>query len=163
LGAPPGLALPDAVEEERYRDVLATPERRDQVEELEDEAQALAPERGERVVGHLGRRDPLDADDAARRDVEPAGEVEQRRLPGPRGTHHRKDLARLDRERQSVRCRAFARSLAIAPAHVVELDFDQGAGYYNGRGSASPAGREGSGGAASHYGVRRSSTIFWDA
>ena len=80
------------------RDVLARREARDQVVELEDEPDVLAAVRGEeRVV--LAREVVIGVVDVAgRRHVEPAQDVEQRRLPAPGGAEQRDELAGVELE-----------------------------------------------------------------
>ena len=81
------------------RDVLERRHPRDEVERLEDEADPLAPEPRELVVGEARDLAPLEAVRARGRPVEAAEEGEERRLPRARGAHDRDVLPCRDRER----------------------------------------------------------------
>ena len=104
---------------QRQRDVLQQRQLRQQVEGLEHEADAPAPQRGERVVAKRGEVDAVEQYAAAVGPVEPCHHVEQRRLAGARFTHERDRLASLHRERQPVEQRTRA-----IDAHPL-ADFDQ--------------------------------------
>ena len=112
----------EAASEHRHLDVLERGQRRDQVVELEDEADDLRA-----VVGGIGERvDALAADgDRARvRPVERADEVQQRALPGAGRAGQRDELARLDPQRDVLE-RGDAPVLE-ALAHVLEDDLGAG-------------------------------------
>ena len=71
---------------------------REQVEGLEDEADATAAQAGARAVAHSGDVCALEEVAALGLHVEAADDVEQRRLAGARGPDDRKPLASLDAE-----------------------------------------------------------------
>jgi hypothetical protein len=97
LGA---VLLVQVREQQGQLDVLLRREHREQVVRLEDEAdRARAPGRqlrGAHAADLLSR----DAHRAARRLVQAGHEVEQRRLPGPRGSHQRGEAAFLEVDRE---------------------------------------------------------------
>src|SRR4051812_6487779 len=93
---PAGGARLDAVELTRQRGVLGRGQRGDQVEVLEDVAGAAPAHGGELMAREPGEVSALDEHRAARRRVEPAGEVEQRRLARARRPHHGHELALVD-------------------------------------------------------------------
>ena len=95
----------DPVEGERQRGVLGGGQHRDEVEELEDEAEPTAAQLGDRLVGHGGDVGTVDEHLAARRPVQPADEVEQCRLAAPAGPHDRNELALLDRQTHAIQSR----------------------------------------------------------
>jgi hypothetical protein len=68
-------------------DVVACRHRRQQVEELEDEPDVPAAERGRLVGPHVAQALAVDEHLADRRPVEPRDDVEQRGLAGPAGSH----------------------------------------------------------------------------
>ena len=92
---------------EREEDVLLRVQHRQEVEELEHEADVLAPQLREVVVSERRDLRPGDLDIPGRRLVEPREDVHQRRLPRARGPHHRGRLARRDvrRTRRAARPR----------------------------------------------------------
>ena len=81
-----------AGERQRQDDVLRGGQDRDEVERLEDEAQAVAPQPRQALVVEAGQLLPVDHDGARRRLVEPGEQVHQRRLPGARRAHDRREL-----------------------------------------------------------------------
>ena len=91
-----------AAEMQRQPDILQTRQRRQQVEELKDEPDLVAPHARQRIVGQTGERFAVDPDLAGRRTVEAANEVEQRGLPGARRPDDRHHLASRDRQRDVV-------------------------------------------------------------
>jgi hypothetical protein len=64
----------------RQAHILDARERREQVEELEDEADLVAPDPGQLIVRQPGERLAVDADLPGGRAIEPADEVEERRF-----------------------------------------------------------------------------------
>jgi hypothetical protein len=87
---------------QRDPDVLRRGQDRDQAERLEDERHVAAPQQHplvRRHPRHLAVRDP---NAAAVRQVEPADDVEQRRLPRARPAAQRHELPGADRERDSA-------------------------------------------------------------
>jgi hypothetical protein len=87
---------------ERQEDVLLRGQHGKQVEELEDEADVLAPDTRDLVVRELAEPGSCDRDEAARRPVERGQDVHQRRLARARGAHDRRELAGLDLERDAA-------------------------------------------------------------
>ena len=108
-GPPPGGAARRPAEHRRDGDVLGRRHRLEQVEELEDDADGVAPddrplvgsERAEHVAGDL--------DDAVIGDLEPGDDRQQRRLPAPRRTGDGDELAGRDVEVGAAAGRAPAR------------------------------------------------------
>ena len=78
---------------EREADVLHDVEQRHEVERLEHEPGALAPQAGRGVVREAADLLALEEDLARRRLVEPAEQLEQRALARPRRAHERDELA----------------------------------------------------------------------
>ena len=98
LGPRRGAGRPGGGVEQRQRDVLERARAREQVEALEDEADALAAEaRAIRLV-EPGDVDALEEVAAAGRPVEAAEDRHQRRLARARGAHDGDELARFDGE-----------------------------------------------------------------
>src|SRR5215217_5790120 len=79
---------------DRQRDVLGGRERRHQVERLEDEADLLAPQQGQLLLGQRRQVHVADEDLAAGRRVEAGHAVQQRGLAGPRGPHDGRERRR---------------------------------------------------------------------
>ena len=71
---------PPAGEPRRQRDVLLGGQRAEQVEGLEDEADALAAQPGERPLAEPAELVLAEADAALRRPVQAGGDLQQRRL-----------------------------------------------------------------------------------
>ena len=65
---------------QRERHILDRAESRKQIEELENEADFVAPHQGELGIVHTGERTAIDHDFSRRRPVERADEIEQRRF-----------------------------------------------------------------------------------
>src|SRR5439155_23662138 len=76
----------------RQRDVLGDGETLDQIEELEDEADAVTSQCRELRPVERRERRAIDEDVSRRRNVEGAEEMEQRRLPRPGRTHDRHEF-----------------------------------------------------------------------
>ena len=93
LGTLVGLGGWDTVERERQRGVLGGVEHRNQVEELEHEAEAATSQHGELVVGHARDGHPVDLDLTFGWRVQPAEQVEQGGLAAAAGTHDGDELA----------------------------------------------------------------------
>jgi len=87
-----------AVEQERQRGVFDRRQDRQQVEELEYEADLAAAHERERIVGHGRDRLPVDADRPAGGPIEPAEQVQQGGLAAATRAHHRDKLARVHDE-----------------------------------------------------------------
>ena len=103
-------------------DVLLGGQRAEQVEGLKDEADALAPQPGERVLGQPAQLVLAEPHAAGRGTVEPGGELQQRRLAGARRPHDRRERAPLERQRDAVER---AHRAVAAPEHadeILELD-----------------------------------------
>ena len=115
LGARAAIGLAEPGEEQRQLDVATRIEDRDQVEELEDEADVARAERGELVLGERVETLTRDLDAAAARAVEPRDQVEQRALARARGTHQRDEAAALDAQ-ADVRERVYL--VHAAPVHA---------------------------------------------
>jgi hypothetical protein len=72
---------------ERQLDVLQRRRTRQQIEVLEDEAEAPVAQRGARVGGQVSDVDAAETVGPARRSVEAPDDVHERRLPRSRGSH----------------------------------------------------------------------------
>src|SRR5262249_10812026 len=102
----------------RAHDVLEGGEVGDQVELLEDDPDLLAAEAHALVLGHGGEVSAVD-DDAARAGlVQRTEQVDERGLPGSRGTHHAQPLPGADREIDRVE----RLELAVAARDAPQLD-----------------------------------------
>ena len=82
-----------AAQMQRQPDVLETRQRRQQIEELKDESDLVAPHPGQRLVGQAAERFAVDADVAGGRPIETANQIEQRRLAGAGRSDDRHHLA----------------------------------------------------------------------
>ena len=91
-----------AGDRERQLHVLLGVQHREQVVELEDEADVLAAQLRQLVVVHPGDLLAGDRDRSARRLVEPGEDVHQRRLARARRAHDGRQLAALDLERDAA-------------------------------------------------------------
>ena len=123
---PPALRGGQAGQEERQLHVALGGEHRHQVVELEDEPHVGRPPSRQLATREL--IDPLAADDdlAAGRRVQPADEVEQGGLAGPRRTHEGEELALRDVEVDAVQD---LDPLASAPVRLRDApDLDQAHG-----------------------------------
>ena len=87
---------------QRQADVFEARQGRQQVEELEDEADLVAPHARQLIVGQAGERFAVDADLAGGRAVEAADQIEQRRLAGAGRADDRDHLAARDGEADGV-------------------------------------------------------------
>src|SRR5215203_1151383 len=88
-----GIAAGDR---ERQHQVLLGGEDRQQVEELEDEAELVAAQLGQLAVVEAGDVDSIEFDLARGRLVEPGEDVHQGRLAGARGAHDRGEAVALE-------------------------------------------------------------------
>ena len=93
---------PPAGEPRRQRDVLRRGQRRQQVEGLEDEPDALAPQAGQRPLASRAELEVTEDDSSRGRPVEPGGGLQERRLAGARRPHHGGEGAALEGERDAV-------------------------------------------------------------
>src|SRR2546423_10085193 len=87
-----------AGDRQREHDVLLRRQHREQVEELEDEADVLTPELRQLRVVQLRDVRAVDVDVARGRAVEPGEQVHQGRLAGAGRPHHRRQLLARDVE-----------------------------------------------------------------
>ena len=85
-----------AAQMQRQPDVLEARQRRQQIEELKDEADLVAPDPRQPVVGQAGERFAVDADVAGGRPIEAADQIEQRRLAGARRADDRRPSRRAE-------------------------------------------------------------------
>src|SRR5579872_5160394 len=92
------LVAVDAGRRKLRLDVLERVQRRDQVERLEDEAEGAQAQLGEVAVSERAEVAALEEHRAARRAVERAEELQQRRLAGARRPDDRDDLRVVDRQ-----------------------------------------------------------------
>ena len=81
---------------ERQLDVLNRAGPREQVEALEDESDAPAPNRRQLRLSQRGDIDAFEQVDAAGRAIEASNDVHQSRFAGTGGAHNRHELAALD-------------------------------------------------------------------
>ena len=97
----PGAALGPAgrAEQEGILDVLACGQHGHEVEGLEDEAEAIAPDGREPPGRQMGNAQLTEPDLAAVGTIEAPDQVQQRGLPAARRTGERHELAGSDRER----------------------------------------------------------------
>ena len=87
-----------ARELEREDDVLLRGQHRQEVEELEHEADVTAAELRQLAVAELRDRGAVDPDLTRARPVESGQDVHERRFARSRGTHHGDELALVHRE-----------------------------------------------------------------
>ena len=107
-----------AVQLERQQQVLLDGEQRDQVEELEDEADVAAPEARARVLVERGEIGAVDHHAARRRAVDAGDQVEQRRLAGAAPPDQHDDLPARDRDRDVAQHGALGIAFAVGLADV---------------------------------------------
>ena len=122
VGALAALGLAELRQQQRQLHVLARGEHRDQVEELEDEADVLGAEARELVLGQLVQQPARDRDAALGRPVEAREQVQERRLARARRPHQRHEAAALDRERDVLERVHLVGAAPIDPGDVLELD-----------------------------------------
>ena len=118
---PPCLGLL-AGDREREQHVLLSRQHREQVEELEDEADVLAPQFRQIVVAELRDLRAGDRDVAGGRLVEPGEDVHQRRLARAGRPHHGRHLARLDLDRDATQGIDGVVALAVAARELTRDD-----------------------------------------
>ncbi len=107
---------------ERQQEVLLDGEGRDEVEELEDEADAIAPRHRALVLGEAPELPPLEEHLAGGRQVDPGDEVQQRRLPRAAAPQEHHQLPRRDGARDPVEHDALAARFEEAPLDGAQLD-----------------------------------------
>ena len=103
-------------------DVLERRERREEVERLEDERDGAAPEGEELATGRVGQIPPAHDDRPARRGVERADDVQQRRLAAARRPEDHAELAGAHAEGDVVERDDVRIADAIAAAGAAQLD-----------------------------------------
>ena len=101
--------------EQRQLDVVERRRARQQVEALEHEPDLLIAHARQLVLRQLRHVPAVELIDAARRPVETAGDVHERRLAGSRRAGHGHELAGLDVERHA------AQRADFVVAHLVDL------------------------------------------
>ena len=114
------LAVPPA-QVQWQADVLEAGERRQQIEELEDEADLVAPDLRQAFVRQVGQQLSVDLHGAGARPIEPANQVQKRRLARPGGADNRHHLATRNRQADVVECGDAAFPLE-GLRHPVELN-----------------------------------------
>jgi hypothetical protein len=97
-----GRGRPHAVEGDGQGGVLQRVEHRDEVEELEDEADAAAADFGQLGVRQVAQVVAVNQHRAAGGPVQPAQQVEQRGLAATARPHDGHELARLDLQRDAI-------------------------------------------------------------
>ena len=105
-----------AGQEQRQRDVLRQGEGGEEVEELEDEADPVAPQRRQPLVVQLREVDAVDGHRPRRGPVHAPAEVQERGLAAPGRSHDGHELA--GRELQTDAPQGVHRGLAVAVALV---------------------------------------------
>jgi hypothetical protein len=88
---------PHAAEQAGQGDVVREAERRQQVEELKHEADALPSQSRQLIVGQRGEIVSFECDAASRRTIHRAAQVQERRFAAARGSHESDEIASLDR------------------------------------------------------------------
>src|SRR5260370_4769456 len=94
-GAPLTLARPGRVEQRQF-DVLERGRAREQIETLEDEADAAAADCGEFLLSERRDVNAFERIMPAGRPIETSEDIHQGRLPRPRGAHYRDHLSPFD-------------------------------------------------------------------
>ena len=91
-------AVPSARQQARQRDVVGECERRQQVEELKDEADAVASQPRELAVTQRGEWRAVESDLARAGAIHGAAQVQECRFPATRRPHERDEVAALQAE-----------------------------------------------------------------
>ena len=118
----------------RQRDVLLGGQRAEQVEGLKDEADPFAAQAGERSLVETVELELAEAHAALRRPIQARGELQQRRLPGARRPHDRRERSARHRQRDAVE-RAHLPVAASEDANdVVEVHHRRAVGWFGGAG-----------------------------
>src|SRR5215468_2467655 len=112
-GTRPGRLPRAAVELERKTQVLLNRERRDQVEELEYEADVMPTEHRARGLRSPRQLEPIDDDLPACRHVDPADQVEERGLPRATPADEEAELAAADRHVYAAEDGSFCVALPV--------------------------------------------------
>ena len=114
----PGRIRPLACDRQRQEDVLLRREHREQVEELEDEADVAAPELRQPGVAERAEGRAVDPHLTRGRPVQTREKVHERRLAGARGPHDGRELALGHRHGDATQGVDRGVALAVAPAEV---------------------------------------------
>src|SRR3954454_6375890 len=122
---------PLAGDRQRQHDVLARVEDRQEVERLEDEADALAAQLGEPAVVERGDLDAVQDDRPGGRAVEAGEDVHQRRLARAGRAHDRREAALREVDRHAVERADGGLALAVDARDVLGGD-DEGTGKAHG-------------------------------
>ena len=104
------------------RDVFFGGERRQEVEELEDEADLAPPEDRQLIVRHVRELLTAHGDRTRVGNVEAADQVEHRRLPRAARAHDREELTLRYAERDAGESRYRRASLAVGLDDVLEAN-----------------------------------------
>ena len=110
----------------RHGDVLVGGERRNQMEELEDEADLLPAQLRQRVLVESGDVHVVDQHGAGRRRVQAGDQSEERRLAAARRSDDRHELAVRDLQRQRVKNGQRLAAAGHGFGNVSQLDHDPG-------------------------------------
>jgi len=110
----------------RNADVLEGGQRRNEMEELEDEPDLLAAQSGELVLAERGDIGAVNQDRPRRGRVEAGNQTEQCRLAAARGADDREELTRGDREVQGMKDRERTASAHHRLGYAAELDHGLG-------------------------------------
>ena len=127
------LAAPALRVDEGEGDVLLGGDPLQEVELLEDEADGLRAEAGERVVGEVLRVVPRDAEDAGAGPVEEAEDLEEGRFPRARGPDDRDELALPDPQGDALQGGDDGLPHEVGLADVFEDDHGAGGAGRRGR------------------------------
>src|SRR6188508_2325951 len=119
--APLGLGSGKAKDELRQHDVLERREFRQEMVELVDEADLRAAHAGALTVAELHAIDAVDHHGAAIRTFEQSCDVEQRRLPRPRGPEQSNSLTGVKRRGRALEHLDDARALGISALQVLKV------------------------------------------
>ncbi|GAB3801642.1 hypothetical protein GCM10027605_19510 [Micromonospora zhanjiangensis] len=111
-----------AVQLQWQRDVLPGGQAAQQVEILEDVADAAPAQLGQRPAAQRPQLTALHQDPPRRRAVQPAGQVQQGRLARAGGTHHGDQFARPDGETHPGQRMHGRGAGAVGPVHVPQVE-----------------------------------------
>jgi hypothetical protein len=119
----PAFPTRQRFQKEGQRDVLRRRQHRQQVVELEDDAERLMAPTGAAALAHRGDVAAIDGNPTRLDVVQTRDQVQQRRLAGARGSHDGNEIAAGNGERQAVKddgtILAFAKSLAdVGELHI---------------------------------------------
>ena len=116
------LAMRHALQQQRKADVLDHVHRRQQIEELEDEAEPVPAVIGQRRIVRCMQREPVDEDLAARRRIEAGEQMHERALAAAARAGDRDEFAARDLERDAVERMHGALAAPIMAGDVAERD-----------------------------------------